>query len=398
MSRLSDVMTKEELEKRYINEGLSATKIAEIYNIEPKDIYNAVKLFGLKKQKSKNYIKNNKTITKEGLIEEYIKNNISAPNIAKRFGVHVSTVYNLLDSFGIKKYDAINLKKSRLTEDILKQRYLVENCTVKELSVEFNLSKSSIHRLLNKFSIVKNLQMDENGKYRKSIITKDMLYEKYIVEKFRVKDLALFFQVSLSSITELLNKFKIRSTDNTEDLISDQVLVEEYELNKKSMRQICDEYAIKSTNSVKTRLKNLGIKRRSSGYATKERRKQWGLLAKGYKDINGSYWCSLKSKADSRNLCFELDIKDVWGLWILQDKKCALSGVELKLLKKRSYALKNKKEQTASLDRIDSSKGYTIDNVQWIHKDLQKVKWELLNEELFNWCDLIYNNLKEKYK
>ena len=30
----------------------------------------------------------------------------------------------------------------------------------------------------------------------------------------------------------------------------------------------------------------------------------------------------------------------------------------------------------ASLDRIDSSIGYTLDNIQWLHNDVNISKWE----------------------
>jgi hypothetical protein len=44
------------------------------------------------------------------------------------------------------------------------------------------------------------------------------------------------------------------------------------------------------------------------------------------------------------------------------------------------------REGTASLDRIDSSKGYSKDNVQWVHKRLNAVKQNLTPEEFLFWC------------
>jgi hypothetical protein len=41
------------------------------------------------------------------------------------------------------------------------------------------------------------------------------------------------------------------------------------------------------------------------------------------------------------------------------------------------------------LDRIDSSKGYTIDNVQWVHKIVNIMKHDVEEKEFFNWCKLI---------
>jgi hypothetical protein len=41
---------------------------------------------------------------------------------------------------------------------------------------------------------------------------------------------------------------------------------------------------------------------------------------------------------------------------------------------------------TASLDRIDSAKGYLNGNVQWIHKDLNRMKQEFSDEKFLDWC------------
>ena len=52
-----------------------------------------------------------------------------------------------------------------------------------------------------------------------------------------------------------------------------------------------------------------------------------------------------------------------------QNKKCALSGIDLIF-----EANHGKIEGNISLDRIDSQKGYTINNVQWVHKDINFMK------------------------
>lgn len=45
--------------------------------------------------------------------------------------------------------------------------------------------------------------------------------------------------------------------------------------------------------------------------------------------------------------------------------------------------------QTASLDRKDSLRGYEPDNVQWVHKTVNLIKWELSEEEFLEWCSKI---------
>lgn len=48
-------------------------------------------------------------------------------------------------------------------------------------------------------------------------------------------------------------------------------------------------------------------------------------------------------------------------------------------------------EQTASLDRIDSSKGYVPGNVQFVHKDINLMKWSLSEQRFLSLCQAVVN-------
>jgi len=49
---------------------------------------------------------------------------------------------------------------------------------------------------------------------------------------------------------------------------------------------------------------------------------------------------------------------------------------------------------TASLDRIDSSKGYIEGNVQWVHKMVNMSKQQYTQEEFINMCIAVANKVK----
>lgn len=95
-------------------------------------------------------------------------------------------------------------------------------------------------------------------------------------------------------------------------------------------------------------------------------------LFTGYEGISGKFYGNLK-RGDSRRkkkLSFEVPIEYLWKLYLKQNKKCALTGLELFFDEPgRKGNLRN-----ASLDRIDSSKGYIEGNVQWVHKDINMMK------------------------
>ncbi len=97
------------------------------------------------------------------------------------------------------------------------------------------------------------------------------------------------------------------------------------------------------------------------------------------------YWYRVPLGAKKRNLPFLVTKEYATDLFISQGGKCKLSGVEIKFAE-CSWDHRNNKATTASFDRIDSSKGYTIGNVQWIHKDIQFLKMAMPEERFKELC------------
>lgn len=110
---------------------------------------------------------------------------------------------------------------------------------------------------------------------------------------------------------------------------------------------------------------------------------------KGYKDISSSYWTALKTGAKARSYEFSITIEYAWNLYIKQNKKCNLSGIDLNL--GYSYCTG---EQTGSIDRIDNSKGYIEGNVQWVHKQINWMKHKMPQNHFIYLCKQVANNNK----
>lgn len=87
-------------------------------------------------------------------------------------------------------------------------------------------------------------------------------------------------------------------------------------------------------------------------------------------------------------MTFDIVLDQMWDLYLKQNKKCAISGIDINFVENYS---KNYKLQTASLDRIDSGKEHTIDNVQWVHKRINWMKNNMSMEEFISWCELVVN-------
>jgi hypothetical protein len=110
-------------------------------------------------------------------------------------------------------------------------------------------------------------------------------------------------------------------------------------------------------------------------------------LWKGYGEISGDYWSTVQRNAKSRNIEFSITIEYAWDLFLIQNKKCKLSGLDISLYRHH----RNHIRPTASLDRIDNNKGYIVGNVQWVHKHLNICKHTYSNEEFIEICNMVAN-------
>lgn len=99
-------------------------------------------------------------------------------------------------------------------------------------------------------------------------------------------------------------------------------------------------------------------------------------------------WAEIKRGGAKRRRKFEVTIEEASALFDNQREKCALSGVSISFAETCS-GHKRRRETTASLDRIDSKKGYVSGNIQWVHKTVNLMKQKLTQSEFINWCRLI---------
>lgn|SRR5574343_81654 len=95
----------------------------------------------------------------------------------------------------------------------------------------------------------------------------------------------------------------------------------------------------------------------------------------GYNNIPKSNWRVLNNNAIQRSLEFNLTIEYCDELFEKQNKKCYLSGLDISF-----------KDKTASLDRIDNTKGYIVGNVGWVHKTINNMKQAISKEDFIYFC------------
>lgn len=107
-------------------------------------------------------------------------------------------------------------------------------------------------------------------------------------------------------------------------------------------------------------------------------------------ELHLRYFNNLKLKAQSRGYSFDITPEYLCELFLQQERKCALSGLPIILA--RNY--RDYKNQSASVDRINSSIGYEPGNVQWVHKDVNRIKQNLKQEYFLELCRRITHKRK----
>jgi len=112
---------------------------------------------------------------------------------------------------------------------------------------------------------------------------------------------------------------------------------------------------------------------------------------KGCGDLPKDLYTSYRHSAADRHLSFDVTIEQMWNLFEAQGKLCALTGWPIVF--HRTY--RSKATRTASLDRIDSTKGYEIKNLQWVHKDINMLKKNMDDRAFIRLCVAVGKHQKK---
>lgn len=130
-------------------------------------------------------------------------------------------------------------------------------------------------------------------------------------------------------------------------------------------------------------IKSCGCQRFKRG----NQHKQWN----GFEGISGGWWANRILRERTQNTRKKVSVtvtkEYAWDLFLKQNKKCALTGIELIISADHKY-------NTASIDRIDSSKGYEEDNIQWVHKHINFMKRTYSQDYFIELCKKVALNFK----
>lgn len=99
-----------------------------------------------------------------------------------------------------------------------------------------------------------------------------------------------------------------------------------------------------------------------------------------------SYAASIRAGAVSRSIYFGIDADDLLGLYLDQDARCAMTGLMMEPFKTSGKTKSGKHLAAPSVDRIDSNKHYTPDNIQIVLWAVNLMKSDLPQNVFIELC------------
>ncbi len=219
------------------------------------------------------------------------------------------------------------------------------------------------------------------------LFTKEYLEQKLVIENMTMVDLAKLHNTKKTTVSYYVYKFEIK-LNRPSNLLAVGQKHKMFTIIEKKIKQTsrgkhtvwvckCDcgnECEFTSYILVKGKVKSCGCLNKGKNH------KNWS----GCGEIHGENLNGIRMSAERRGLEYSVSKEYLMDLYLKQNRKCALSGIEIKFGQKYHGT-----ETTASLDRINNDKGYIEGNVQWLHKAINWMKQDYTQEEFIEYCSLV---------
>jgi hypothetical protein len=106
-----------------------------------------------------------------------------------------------------------------------------------------------------------------------------------------------------------------------------------------------------------------------------------------HKNVRISWYESFRKSTLTRGYSWEVTLDDINDLYEEQNKVCELSGISIGWSESGW-------EHTASIDRVDNNKGYTVDNIQLVHKQVNMMRGSLTVPDFLKFCQAVADKVK----
>lgn len=299
----------------------------------------------------------------EEIINRYIDQKQSMKKIAREMNISINTVAAHLHKNNIETRDNSKKIDSKEIVQLYNEGFLIKDIVAitgfSAYAISKHLKDSGV--LVNNHIVLSGLNQDKIAEFYKESQSLIKTAAEFDISQYLVKKI-------LIDSGFLRDNFRTKNWNK----VNDKKLVNWYNKGL-SAKEIGDKLGYCHTTILK-HLGRLNVVKRKGG-------------SKTYQLIPPSQIKNIKKGAKSRQIKYDVSTKYLEKLFLLQEEKCALSGVQISFAK--NYTEFSTGIGTASLDRIDSSKGYIKGNVQWVHKKVNIMKQDMTDEEFINWCKTI---------
>lgn len=221
------------------------------------------------------------------------------------------------------------------------------------------------------------------------MITKEFLYQEYIINKKSIRQISSELKISRLNLSKLIKQFNIKISKGRGGFKNKSLILPKRNLIGRRFGKLLVQKYDTGGYICLCDCGNLVqyTSRRLTHDLVKSCGCQWHTLGKnnplwkGFGNLSSSQFSHIKSDAKRRNLEFNITIEDAWNLLVKQNYLCSITKIKICCL-----------DGSASLDRIDSSKGYTINNIQWVHRKINEMKWDYDQKDFIYWCKLVAQN------
>ena len=234
-------ITKEKLIDIYVKKKHSLPQCANILGVSVKTICNRLDDYNITRRsiQEANLLQRPVTITKERLIELYVEKRLSANRCAEILDVNHTTIFNYL------KRENIPIRKRQrddITKAVLEDLYVKKELSAAKCGERFGVCSATIFTYLKKHGIA----IRHKDTYKRYNIKKETLEELYVDRGLSLEECANILGVTNHTILNKLKKCGIhtRTPKEVNDLLGNHItkeIIEELYIKKKlSIKRCCE--------------------------------------------------------------------------------------------------------------------------------------------------------------
>ncbi|PFV89682.1 hypothetical protein COL08_27870 [Priestia megaterium] len=210
---IKDVLSKEELYRLYYQETKTVNEIGEMYKFVPSTVLNLMDKYKMPRRKKQTL---RDLLSKNELQRLYHDEGKTLGEIGNMYGFREGAISKLLTEYTLPKRTSHDYKvqiKHILTKEKMYELYREQEKTTYQIAEEYNSSPSYISALLKEYGIIVR-----EAPFRERL-SRVELTTLYIEQQLSAKDIANLYDVTPTTILSLIDEYGIKKRSKSEAFI-----------------------------------------------------------------------------------------------------------------------------------------------------------------------------------